>query len=556
MLVSLGAAAGQGFMSQSASTDAPYVDMVYEVRNPNSGATMLTTYRNEVASATRWGFTEVDEKFVASRRDADGLVPAFRLYSPRTGDFLTTRWASERVSAMRKYGYVDQGRRFYVSPRDTEQTEPVKRYRKGPLHELALSLSDQQRLEADGWEFELIAFYALPTDADADEFDSNPTPTTAVPTTAAPTTAPPTTARPTTTAAPTTAPPTTAPPTTAPPTTAPPTTAPPTTAPSTTAPTPPANADGEGDGIFSIAVVPDTQREFWNDSTMLFDKRMDWLVDQRTPQDIRFVTQTGDLVDWGGNERTDPNQFEHASRALETLDNDGLSYLTTIGNHDTGIVCFGGGACSGINTNQAIRDTTVFNDFFPSSRQNIPLSQEFEYDKVDNAYKLFEAEGAKWMMLTLEMNPRSEVVDWADEVIGSHPNHNVIITSHYMLNGNGSISNSTSGYGSTSPRYIYDNLILQHENVRMVFSGHVGTAASRTDVGVNGNKVVSMVGTLHENNFNPTRMVTIDMNTNSLTAQITANDVKQSYLDGYPNTELPDYSRFDLTISDMDFITD
>lgn len=460
---------------------AVFVNVIYEAENPTTGVTLLTPWQNEVNSAQQWGFTQSDERFVASRTAQPGLVPVYRLYNSSTRDFFVTRSTAERDAVVANGGYVDQGISFYVSAVDTDATEPVGRYQKGALHRFALSPSDRADLEATGWTYEKIAFYAKPTAADAPQFDTDPT------------------------------------------------------------------HPLDGDGIFSIAVAPDTQREFYSASTQLFDQRMDWLVEQTDDQDIRFITQTGDLVDWGGAPGKDQYMYIHASEGLEALDDADSNYLLTIGNHDTGVVCEGGSACPGVNASEAIRDTTVFNQHFPSERQGIALTQEFEQGKVDNAYKLFDAEGVKWMALTLEMNPRAAAVAWAEQVVAAHPDHNVIITSHYMLNSNGTISTSNSGYGATSPRYVYDNLVLKYANVRMVFSGHVGTAAHRSDVGVNGNKVISMVGTLHESNFNPTRLVEIDVNAGTVEARITANNSKN----GQP---IPSYAQYDVDFAGLDFI--
>lgn len=476
---------------------ASFANVIHEVENPTTGSALLTSWQNEVNSAQQWGYTQADERFVGSRTAKPGLTPVYRLYKSSTRDFFVTRSTSERDAAVANDGYVDQGISFYVSPMDTDATEPVARYQKGALHRFALSPSDRAELEAAGWTYEQVAFYAVPTAADAPQFDTTTTTTT--------------------------------------------TSIPDTT--TTTAVTNPL----DGDGIFSIAVAPDTQRELYSASTQLFDQRMDWLVEQTDVQDIRFITQTGDLVDWGGAPGKDQYMYIHASEGLEALDDADANYLLTIGNHDTGAVCEGGSACPGGNASVAIRDTTVFNQYFSSERQGIPLAQEFEPGKVDNAYKLFEAEGVQWMTLTLEMNPRAAVVAWAEQAVAAHPDHNVIITSHYLLNSDGTVSTSNSGYGATTPRYVYDNLVLKYANIRMVFSGHVGTAAHRSDVGANGNKVISMVGTLHESNFNPTRLVTIDVNAGTVEARITANNSKNGQA-------IPSYAQYDVDFAGLDFI--
>ena len=120
----------------------------------------------------------------------------------------------------------------------------------------------------------------------------------------------------------------------------------------------------------------------------------------------------------------------------------------------------------------------------PSPPRATPRSGgAYEPGKVDNIFSTFSAGGHRWLVLTLELWARPEVVSWARTVVEEHPQHNVIIQTHSYLNGDGSIAGDNGGYGSTSPRYLWDNLVSQYPNVKMVFSGHVGVAATRTDTG-------------------------------------------------------------------------
>lgn len=80
-----------------------------------------------------------------------------------------------------------------------------------------------------------------------------------------------------------------------------------------------------------------------------------------------------------------------------------------------------------------------------------------------------------WLVLTLELWPRVEAVQWARGVVAAHPRHNVIINTHAYLTADGSIAQN-SDYGVSSPQYLYDNLVKVYPNIKMVFSGHVGQA--------------------------------------------------------------------------------
>ena len=128
---------------------------------------------------------------------------------------------------------------------------------------------------------------------------------------------------------------------------------------------------------------------------------------------------------------------------------------------------------------------------------------------MDNAYHTFRSGGRDWLVLNLELWPRTEVVTWARRVVANNPRRNVIVVTHSYLTGNGSISRSNGGYGATSPRYLFDHLIKVYPNVKLVLSGHVGRARVRTDKGANGNKVVSMLQCMHDTS-NPVRLIWID----------------------------------------------
>ena len=100
-------------------------------------------------------------------------------------------------------------------------------------------------------------------------------------------------------------------------------------------------------------------------------------------------------------------------------------------------------------------------------------------------------------------------------MVASHPRHNVMISTHSYLDGDGGILQGAE-YGATSPQYLFDNLVSRYRNVKLVFSGHVGTAGSRVDRGVHGNKIASFLGTFHSNTTNPVQLLTINPRKNSV----------------------------------------
>jgi hypothetical protein len=259
------------------------------------------------------------------------------------------------------------------------------------------------------------------------------------------------------------------------------------------------------DTKFSIAVYPDTQQEVLVASDHRFIDRSKWLVANRTSLDLRYVTHTGDVVNW---DTPDHAQTKVASEAMKPLEAAKIPYSLSIGNHDTQATGVGGGARDKTRTREQQRDTHVFNSFFTAARYGA-VRGAYEANKVDNIYSTFEAGGVRWMVINLELWPRTGVVDWVKKTVAAHPDYNVIIATHSYLDSNGSIS-ASKDYGDNSGQYLFDNVVKVYPNVKMTFSGHTGRYGARTDTGVHGNKILSYLQTFHSNTTNPVRLVEID----------------------------------------------
>jgi 3',5'-cyclic AMP phosphodiesterase CpdA len=277
------------------------------------------------------------------------------------------------------------------------------------------------------------------------------------------------------------------------------------------------------DTRFSFAVYPDTQEEVYSNHNGRFRQRSQWLADHRPQLDLRFMVHTGDIVNW---DTPDHGQYRTARDALVPLDKAGIPYSLSPGNHDTAAVCPGGSACDPARTYDLLRDTTTYNRYF--SRQSVNREGAYERGKRDNTYQIYTAGGVGWLVLNLEMWPRDGVVKWAQRVVAGHPKHNVIVVTHHYLTKTGAIS-SQRDYGDTAPTVLARELILKYPNVRMVFSGHTGTAAYRIDRGMHGNRVAAFLTTMHDGATNPVRLVQVDTRTNTLKTWMYAPWTSTSY---------------------------
>jgi Calcineurin-like phosphoesterase len=314
-----------------------------------------------------------------------------------------------------------------------------------------------------------------------------------------------------------------------------------------------------GDSRFTIVVVPDTQQEA-KSRPDLFESRTRWIAENRTTQDIRFVIQVGDLVDtdncgtgslvyldaagtrpqcsqamrdakvfYPRPGKADHYQYVNASAGLTLLEQARIPFALAVGNHDTAAVC-GGPACvggspdwavpSGATVNALLRSTGTWNNYFPASRfGDVAAMGFFELGRTDNMYQTFRAGGLDWMVLSLELWPREEVVAWAAGVVANHPRHNVLVNTHHLLAPDGTVASNHDGYGDTTPQYLFDNLLAKYPNIRMTFSGHVNGSAMSTHLGVHRNPIQSFVDG-HTTDQARTRLLEIDTVRGTLKSEV------------------------------------
>lgn len=308
---------------------------------------------------------------------------------------------------------------------------------------------------------------------------------------------------------------------------------------STPTPTPTAAAEiAPETSRFSIAVIPDTQLEAIRPDDGRMADRAQWLVDNRSALNLQYVLHTGDVVNWGAH---DTVQFARAADSFQLLADAAIPYSIAAGNHDTSVVGHDGvdgsrgyGGSAYVNnpeceerlgeqckTTLLIRDTNEFNTTFPPAGV-VGLGGVFEPGKSENSWSTFEAADAAWMVLTLEFHPRPEVIEWAHDVVAAHPSHNVLLQTHSYLTANSEVRPDNAGYGSTTGRDLYENLIKLSPNMKLVFSGHTGAAGHRTDTGDSNNLIVSYLGAFHSSSTNPVRIVTIDGDTGVVDTRVVA----------------------------------
>nr|WP_246376708.1 lamin tail domain-containing protein [Conyzicola lurida] len=258
-----------------------------------------------------------------------------------------------------------------------------------------------------------------------------------------------------------------------------------------------AEPDGEletpGDYDLAISHITDTQ--YLSESyPAVYAELVSWIADNAEARDIAFATHTGDLVqNW-----VDPNQddvrarreFERASAIQAILDDAGVPNSVLPGNHD----------------NKRGVDNDLFNEYFGPSRYADAASYGGSIGEGDNSanYSTFEQAGAKFLMLSLPYAYGGDVIDWASDVVTSHPDHNVVVSTHEHVTPKSDLEDahrSSSSRWVSNGQKLWDEVIAPNRNVVVVLSGHfhgLGQIRTENAGGIEGHDVVELLADYQE----------------------------------------------------------
>jgi len=230
---------------------------------------------------------------------------------------------------------------------------------------------------------------------------------------------------------------------------------------------------------FSIVVLPDTQGYTNMLNRDIFAAQTEWIAANQAAHNIKFVIHVGDVVEGSWLDE----QWEIGRGAMANLDGV-VPYIISPGNHDYGETR---------NERNARSRSTIMHHHFPREGfESMPSFGEFypEADRIDNSFHTFSAGGEDWLVIALEFAPRDLIVEWAGEVIESHPAHRVIVATHaYQYWDNkrydwetysNSQEHSPKAYaisqsdeGANDGEQIFERLIAPHSNsILAVLSGH------------------------------------------------------------------------------------
>jgi hypothetical protein len=201
---------------------------------------------------------------------------------------------------------------------------------------------------------------------------------------------------------------------------------------------------------------------------------MDWIVKNKDLQNIQYVVHMGDITD-----DNKESAWEVASSSYKILENAGIPYSIVCGDNDI--------KDPKKNNYDGKRHTELLNKYFPVSRFDKQGSWWkggfFEKGKIDNYYCLFSLGENKFMIMNLEIAPRSSVLKWADNIVAKNKSYKVIVVTHDYLDSEGKRLDDLKSFGmngkdaSEKPKGnnaddVFKKLVKKNSNIIIVLCGH------------------------------------------------------------------------------------
>lgn len=251
---------------------------------------------------------------------------------------------------------------------------------------------------------------------------------------------------------------------------------------------------------FAVAVLPDTQfysryatdaenqqfmRKYGSEP---YKAQTQWVADHAKSLDIPFLIHLGDVVDQQGK----PDQWTVASKAMKILEDAKVPYSILAGNHDVILDRDYVDPSSQGSATDAQRNLAAepYLQTFGTDRASKQATFGGRDPSGFHEYHIFQAEGQKFMVLSLSWRISDAGLAWANQVIRANPTLPVILVNHQLLNiDKDGISPLEVPYGLM----LWDKLIRDNDQIFMTLNGHYHGAAHLTKMNAFGNPVEEMV---------------------------------------------------------------
>ena len=239
---------------------------------------------------------------------------------------------------------------------------------------------------------------------------------------------------------------------------------------------------------FSFVIIPDSQ----NESMTIQKKMVDWIIAHKDEKNIVLVLHAGDLTN--NNEVGVWEKIVNTYRPLPKS----VATVVSMGNHDMVAQTY---------------NPSNFNAYMGQLFATTPYDGSFQSNDKTNTYRLLSVGDQPYVVLNLEFGPRDEVLTWANSILTQYRNRiGVIITHAYMNHDDTRLSpgdtynphyyKDTYGWQRSvnDGEEMWNKLVKQNTNVRLVFSGHIlnDGAGRMADRNNDGKEVYQMLSNYQE----------------------------------------------------------
>ena len=239
---------------------------------------------------------------------------------------------------------------------------------------------------------------------------------------------------------------------------------------------------------YSLAIVGDTQT-VTDQNPELLKNIYQWILNNQASKNIQYVIGLGDITEYGvdvGHTNYDESranaQWTAAKDAITLMDGQ-IPYSLIRGNGHDGI--------------------ELFNEYFANHEgYTSNIAGYYQEGRIDNVYHTFTVGSVDYLLLCLDHGTKDDVLVWANEVVATHPNHQVIVTTHHYMKSDGTLS--VRGESGNATAYdpnnnaaddLWNKFLSKYPNISMVICGHADAddvvVAKKT--GNHGNEVTQIL---------------------------------------------------------------
>ena len=169
---------------------------------------------------------------------------------------------------------------------------------------------------------------------------------------------------------------------------------------------------------FSLIGLPDTQN-YSNSYPEIYTSQTNWVVNNRAPLDIRYVSHYGDIT----NNADQVRQWQNADASMRVLDDAGIIYGVCPGNHD--VTPAGASGTSYIPEN--------YRNYFGPQRFAGRIWYGGASPSGMSNYTYFSAGGIDFLQVHIDVDTPVAELAWAQGILDANKDRPAMITTHKYL---------------------------------------------------------------------------------------------------------------------------